>query len=109
MKILANIKIAVRTAACGASLFLLSTVVTLAGQGVQRIKSVAIGLFLCSLFCLSASAQIGGTGWKPQTLNFKIQSPTNAPQSARYFFTNNIYHCLVFSNDGTFSNCHQQF
>src|SRR5580700_3359631 len=64
-------------------------------------RSIALlpGLLLCS----SAWAQIGGTGWKPQTINFKIQSPTNAPQSARYFFTNNIFHCLVFSNDGAFS------
>ena len=48
-------------------------------------------------------SQIGGTGWTPQTVNFKVQSPTNAPESTRYFFTNNIYHCLTLSNDGAFS------
>jgi len=55
---------------------------------------------------LAAAAQIGGTGWKPMTVNFKIQSPTNAPQSARYFVTNSplpTYHCLTYSNDGAFS------
>lgn len=55
------------------------------------------------LFSGAAIGQIGGTGWKPLTVNFKIQSPTNVPQSGRYFFTNNIFHCLVFSNDGAFS------
>jgi hypothetical protein len=70
---------------------------------LRHIKSIAIGFFVCALFALSASAQIGGTGWKPLTVNFKIQSPTNAPQSSRYFFTNNIFHCLTFSNDGAFS------
>jgi len=52
---------------------------------------------------VSLYAQIGGTGWKPLTVNFKVQSPTNVPQSDRYFFTNNIFHCLTFSNDGAFS------
>jgi hypothetical protein len=64
------------------------------------------------LFCATAFAQIGGTGWTPQKLNYKIQSPTNAPQSARYFVTNSfaafgvtnwLFHCLVYSNDGAFS------
>lgn len=65
---------------------------------------LTLSAFICLLWlpttCLS---QIGGTGWKPLTVNFKIQSPTNVPQSQRYFFTNNIFHCLVFSNDGAFS------
>jgi hypothetical protein len=55
------------------------------------------------LFCLSGRAQIGGTGWVAGPVKFNVQSPTNAAQSARYFFTNNIYHCLVYSNDGAFS------
>lgn len=62
-----------------------------------------IACALAFFACLAASAQIGGTGWTPKTLNFKIQSPTNAPQSERYWFTNNIYHCLTYSNDGAFS------
>lgn len=70
---------------------------------LKTIRFPAVGLLFFALFCLSASAQIGGTGWKSLTVNFKIQSPTNAPQSARYFFTNNIFHCLTFSNDGAFS------
>ena len=62
--------------------------------------------FICLLLPLAAAAQIGGTGWKPMTVSFKIQSPTNAPQSARYFVTNSplsTYHCLTYSNDGAFS------
>lgn len=65
-----------------------------------------VGAFFWFLILLSgrpvALAQIGGTGWSPLTVAFKVQSPTNAPQSARYFFTNNIYHCLTYSNDGAF-------
>ncbi len=67
------------------------------------IKFILPGFLFCALFPFVARAQIGGSGWTPLTVNFKIQSPTNAPQSSRYFFTNNIYHCLVFSNDGAFS------
>ena len=51
---------------------------------------------------LTARSQIGGTGWSSKTLNFKVQWPTNALEDERYWFTNNIYHCLVFSNDGAF-------
>ncbi len=69
----------------------------------KPIKSPTIGLLAFALMSLTAFAQIGGTGWTPKTLNFKIQSPTNASQSLRYWFTNNIYHCLTFSNDGAFS------
>jgi autotransporter-associated beta strand protein len=44
----------------------------------------------------------GGVGWTSFPVSFKIQSPTNVPESERYWFTNNIYHCQVFSNDDTF-------
>jgi hypothetical protein len=69
----------------------------------RPIKTPAIGLLTFAILTLTASAQIGGTGWIPKTLNFKVQSPTNALQNQRYWFTNNIYHCLTFSNDGAFS------
>ena len=69
----------------------------------RPIKTPIAGFLAYSFLLLAASAQIGGTGWTPKTLNFKIQSPTNASQSLRYWFTNNIYHCLTFSNDGAFS------
>jgi len=69
----------------------------------RPIKTLIIGLVAFTTFVLAASAQIGGTGWTPKTLNFKIQSPTNVSQSLRYWFTNNIYHCLTYSNDGAFS------
>lgn len=69
----------------------------------RTVKSPALALFILVMSALAASAQIGGTGWVAKALNFKIQSPTNAPQNQRYWFTNNIYHCLVYSNDGAFS------
>jgi len=69
----------------------------------RPIKTPIIGLVAFATFVLAASAQIGGTGWTSKTLNFKIQSPTNVSQSLRYWFTNNIYHCLTYSNDGAFS------
>ncbi|HTB82127.1 MAG TPA: fibronectin type III domain-containing protein [Candidatus Sulfotelmatobacter sp.] len=70
------------------------------------------GLLIALLIPLAVSAQIGGTGWKPQVINFKIQWPTNATESSRYWLTNNpavfgvtnwLYHCLTYSNDGAFS------
>ncbi|HEV2318167.1 MAG TPA: polysaccharide lyase family 7 protein [Verrucomicrobiae bacterium] len=45
----------------------------------------------------------GGGGWGSYPVKFKIQWPTNAAEDQRYWFTNNIYHCQVFSNDGAFS------
>ena len=70
---------------------------------LKHFKFAAIGFSICVLFSLSTTAQIGGSGWKPLAVKFNVQSPTNAPQSSRYFFTNNIFHCLTFSNDGAFA------
>jgi len=67
------------------------------------VRFILITAFYFIWLPVSLYAQIGGTGWKPLTVNFKVQSPTNVPQSDRYFFTNNIFHCLTFSNDGAFS------
>ena len=72
------------------------------------------GLFQRSLICgglflaITVRAQTpqplgGGVGWASFPVTFKIQSPTNVPQSDRYWATNNIYHCQVFSTDGAFS------
>lgn len=66
-------------------------------------KTPALALCAFSTFVLAAAAQIGGTGWTPLIPSFKIQWPTNASQSDRYWFTNNVYHCLTYSNDGAFS------
>ena len=44
----------------------------------------------------------GGTGWGRYPVTFHVQWPTNAAENQRYWFTNNIYHCEVFSNDGAF-------
>jgi hypothetical protein len=60
------------------------------------------GLLFFALLTVSAPAQIGGTGWTPLPLNFKIQWPYTTNESSRYWFTNNIYHCLVYSNDAPF-------
>lgn len=73
------------------------------GDAWRWLKLNLLLIFAVSLWSETAIAQIGGTGWKPMTVSFKVQSPTNAPQSARYFFTNNIFHCLTYSNDGAFS------
>ena len=70
---------------------------------LRPLKTPTVGLIFFATFVLAASAQIGGTGWTSKALNFKIQSPTNVSQSLRYWFTNNTYHCLTYSNDGAFS------
>jgi hypothetical protein len=72
----------------------------------RLMKLAATGLAVCALCAPAARAQIGGAGWKSKSLQFHVQSPTNVPQSARYFVTNApsaTYHCLVYSNDGAFS------
>ncbi len=63
-------------------------------------KCSAVGLF--ALLALSASAQIGGTGWTPAPVTFNVQWPYTTNQSSRYWFTNGIYNCLVYSNDSPF-------
>lgn len=69
----------------------------------RTIRPPTLALLAFVSIAVSASAQIGGTGWKSIALNFKIQSPTNVPQNQRYWFSNNVYHCLTYSNDGAFS------
>lgn len=69
----------------------------------RSLKSPTLTLLAFISLVLTASAQVGGTGWKSIALDFKIQSPTNAAEDQRYWFSNNIYHCLVYSNDGAFS------
>jgi hypothetical protein len=70
---------------------------------MPKSKTPIIAVLIFWAFVLTAPAQIGGTGWTSKALNFKIQSPTNVAQNQRYWFTNNIYHCLTYSNDGAFS------
>lgn len=65
-------------------------------------KITALLLWALAL-AASASAQIGGGGWTPVAVKFDVQSPINAPRSARYFFTNDIYHCLTYSDDSPFA------
>jgi len=72
---------------------------------VALVKSAICGILIFAGLGRSAHAQIGGIKWATAALNFKVQSPTNAPESARYFVTNSplpTYHCLVYSNDGAF-------
>src|SRR5580658_481415 len=50
----------------------------------------------------SAFAQIGGSGWGSLPVNFSVQWPYNVPEDTRYWYTNGVYHCLVYSNDDPF-------
>lgn len=61
-------------------------------------------LLLILLLCgpLLCPAQIGGTGWTSKTVAFNVQWPYLTNETSRYWFTNNIYHCLVYSNDSPF-------
>jgi Alginate lyase len=71
---------------------------------MQSLKP-ALFMLLLVAGCATGFAQIGGTGWVPKAVTFNVQWPTNAPESARYFVTNEplpTSHCLVYSNDGAF-------
>jgi hypothetical protein len=61
----------------------------------------------CGLFVVfmatDALAQIGGGGWTLCPVTFRVQSPTNAMQDQRYWFTNGVYHCEVLNDDGAFT------
>jgi autotransporter-associated beta strand protein len=70
-------------------------------NGFKLLRGAIVALFATGA-SLTVFGQIGGTGWVPAPVTFHVQSPTNAPQDERYWFTNNIYHCLVYSNDGAF-------
>ena len=62
-----------------------------------------VGLLIAAMaFAQQPQPLGGGIGWALYPVTFKVQSPTNAAEDERYWFTNNIYHCLVFSNDGAF-------
>jgi hypothetical protein len=62
----------------------------------------AIGLLALALSAAGAFSQIGGSGWHSLPVAFNVQWPYNVPENTRYWFTNNIYHCLVYSNDAPF-------
>jgi len=58
---------------------------------------------LAIFMATDALAQMGGGGWTPCPVVFRIQSPTNAALAARYWFTNGVYHCEVLNDDGAFA------
>jgi hypothetical protein len=71
----------------------------------RPLKVIAASVFILAFLALPAAAQIGGSGWKPYTVTFKIQWPYLTNEASRYFSTNEplpTYHCLVYSNDSTF-------
>lgn len=59
--------------------------------------------FLAVFAAGTARAQMGGGSWTAHPVQFKVQSPTNAPLNQRYWNHNGIYHFQAFSNDGAFT------
>jgi hypothetical protein len=51
---------------------------------------------------IAGHAQIGGSHWTPQSVQFKVQWPFNVAESSRYTNTNGVYHMWAFSNDEPF-------
>lgn len=68
---------------------------------LNRFKFI-VWLLSFGLPALGAFAQIGGTGWTSKPVSFNVQWPYTVAESNRYWFTNNTYHCLVYSNDAPF-------
>lgn len=56
--------------------------------------------FAC--FTIAGHAQIGGSNWSAQNVQFKVQWPYNLSESSRYTVTNGVYHMWVFSDDKPF-------
>jgi hypothetical protein len=65
-------------------------------------KSVLFVFLLCLSLSPAAFAQIGGTGWTPLPLQFKVQWPTNAARDDRYSVHDGVYHFRIFNTDGAF-------
>ncbi|HUA65721.1 MAG TPA: autotransporter-associated beta strand repeat-containing protein [Alphaproteobacteria bacterium] len=61
-----------------------------------------LAIFLAATASAQPQPLGGGIGWSSYPVKFNIQWPTNVAEDQRYWFTNNIYHCQVFSNDGAF-------
>jgi hypothetical protein len=69
----------------------------------RRIRLIIPWLLAGVWWPLAAFGQIGGTGWSPKAVTFNVQWPYNTNESLRYTLSNNIYHCLVYSNDAPFA------
>lgn len=67
--------------------------------GRLRLCCGAVFVFLTA----NAMAQVGAGAWTPFPVTFRVQSPTNAMQDQRYWFTNGVYHCEVLNDDGAFT------
>jgi len=63
-----------------------------------------LGLSVCGLLTGTAQAQIGGSGWKSQSLSFSVQWPYNLSESSRYTYSGGVYHCWCFTTDKPFSS-----
>jgi hypothetical protein len=50
----------------------------------------------------ATEAQIGGSGWSPETVSFNVQWPYNVSESSRYTYSGGVYHCWCFTNDAPF-------
>ena len=65
-------------------------------------KAAVIGVFTLAVASLPGQAQMNGTNWMPLRVEYKIHFPYLTNESSRYWVTNGVYHCLVFSNDPPF-------
>jgi hypothetical protein len=63
------------------------------------LRPATLVCFAFTLLNLTASAQIGGAGWSPKKVEFKIHWPYQTNVISRYWFTNGVYHCLTYRND----------
>ncbi len=71
-------------------------------HGSHRVSFACFVFALGLLLPLVALGQMDGGGWTPIPVKFAVQWPYNTNQSSRYWFTNGVYHCLVYSNDVPF-------
>ena len=71
-------------------------------MSVKSINAFLVTLFVSAL-AMTASAQIGGANWSSMTpVRFNVQWPYTTNESARYSFSNGVYHMWVYSNDAPF-------
>jgi hypothetical protein len=63
---------------------------------------LAVAVLGACLLAKTASAQIGGSSWKAQSVQFNVQWPYNVSESSRYTDDDGTYHLWVYSDDKPF-------
>lgn len=69
---------------------------------LNRLLKLLMLMLALATFSSAGYAQIGGSNWTEQPVNFKVQWPYNLSESSRYSYSDGVYHMWVYSTDKPF-------